>query len=139
MAFTYTIKVTPSGGSAVTLAESPDSVPVSGESFTDERSVEIVDRVRAAAAALRDRLNRRTTLQFTVTRQHASIAAAIEYQWDHRDDVPSAGSLEIKIVDGATTKTFTGDCLIPKVDLVSRRGLTTIWTYTIIITNLTAS
>jgi hypothetical protein len=136
MAFSVKIQITPSGQDPVVLVDSPDDAPISAESLTDERSIQIAEIVRADDVQLYGRGNRRTTLEFQTSRQHASLSDAIAYAYEHPAEVPVEGLVEIIITDGATVRTYSGQGVIPAVQLVRRRGTTTTWRYRVIITGL---
>jgi hypothetical protein len=131
-----TITITPSGEDEYELVSAPGEEAISDEVLVEERLGQVVELVRGESAAIHGRGNRRARLEFTVTRRHGSVADAIAFEYGHPGEVPHEGELRIEVEENSATRTFVGSAVVTGVELVRRRGMTTVWRYQMLVTGL---
>ena len=92
------VTITPSGSPAVVLCDGPmlgegsalgpSGLEINGERLRDERQI-----VRAAQRSFKDRANLKSTITFTVSREHSTITTAWAFAFTHYGDLPGQGSV----------------------------------------------
>ena len=113
---------------------------VSNLQGTYERLVQVSQYVRGNSAVPRNRNNDIWTVAFTVTRKHDSIAASCKYFWEHPLALPRTGTLKIRNYspEGGEEAIFTADNVAVKTVVCAPIiGLTTVFTYTLILGEVT--
>lgn len=98
------------------------------------RSVQVDEGVRAEQVSTRDRMNRQTSMSFTTSREHASLAAAFTFTVEHAEAVLGrSGVLEVETLQttGAPSVRFMRRALVTTVR-VAQVGVRTFASYQII-------
>jgi hypothetical protein len=98
--------------------------------------VQIANTLRAASASPIDRGNRRTELQFSVLRRHASISAATDYLFCHGASLCDLAGTATLIGEGPSQTAFTLSNAVLRSVRGVQDGATTTHTYTIVGGNL---
>lgn len=101
--------------------------------FAGQRTIEVVDLIRAADVRIFDRKNRRSTVTFRVSREHDSHAAAEQFIFDHEMACPATGMLTIECItpSGARKYYYIRGVGIEVVE-ATYKGSTTFHTYNIV-------
>lgn len=129
------LKITITGGSGpdrktAVLLDSPDPLPRHNLRVNGQRILQVANFARAEFVWVFDRGNRRTTLSWETTRQHADELEASVFALDHDAAVPAVGDVMIEISDGASTVTrYMADAGVEQVAMIEQIGATTRWGY----------
>ena len=110
------------GGDA--KAEWPENFSINGQ-----RVVQPAKFLRATAAKHFNRRNTVTTIAFTLTREHASYAAAVEFALEHEATIPDEGDVVINSGNAART---LSDCQLEVSTCDPIVGCTTVHHYRLI-------
>lgn len=103
----------------------------SGFTLDQDRLVQAVDYIGEDYGANLARRQRRHTIQFTVSRLHATEEEAEAFVLEHADTVPDSGTLTIETTNGRVSR-WIADVACARVSCVEWVGLHTRWAYTLI-------
>ena len=108
--------------------ESPTNLSINGR-----QAVQSVPLLRGDVADVYPRGNRVNTVAFTVTREHASDAAAEAFLFRHAAALPAGGSLTFlcEDTDGDTVR-YTADTAAVASDQGTQQGIITTHRYTVV-------
>lgn len=104
----------------------------SGFTIRQVRAIQTVDLVRSPYGKQFPRGNIRHEVSFRVTRIHDSLRTALQFAAEHAQNVPTSGVLSWALADGGIRR-WAKDAVPIAVDLVAQVGLTTVWSYTLVI------
>lgn len=123
------ITFSPAEGSPVTLGDDTGGAPVSGFASSEEPVIQVVQPLRAKYATALPRGNRQVRVGWTVTREHASVAAAAVHAISHGGLVPDDGVLMVYQGSPSGSATLYVDVVLSRVSLVELSGVTTVFRY----------
>lgn len=105
----------------------PDTLRINGRRVT-----QTAQRIRAAAAAVWNRLNTVTTISFSVVREHQDVLTAESFLIQHEVEIPQSGVVSFKCYNiGGSESVFYLDCGGLETTEASYIGCSTQHTYTL--------
>lgn len=96
-----------------------------------QRVVQVGEFLRALTAQPFARGNRKTTMSWSITREHADFRAAEQFLLSHSAEIPASGTLML-IAEGSGQKTYKLSNAELQTHESKRIGVTTLHTYTFI-------
>lgn len=110
-----------------------DKTSVSNFRINGSRLVQVAELVRAETVQVFGRGNRKTTVTFDVSREHADVRTSETFILGHATNVPESGLITFEAISasGALTRRYLNAAVCSVVDC-SYAGVTTVHTYQII-------